>query len=192
MFSTYLVAQETARAHHLRYRLIEIETFGGPNSVYNVFSRIASNDAVVGAANTVEPDPNPSVCFDGDTCLVQHLWEWRKGMLTDLGALTDGFSSYTNAINHHRVIVGQSQNRRSRSSDRRTLNVPSHGLGARKNSFPGEVGGANSIAIAVTYQNFVIGVAENGIVDTSGFARFDGVSQIHAFGWSGVSPASLR
>src|SRR4051794_15584030 len=103
MFSTYLVAQNDARAHHPRYRLIEIGTFGGPNSVYNVFSRIASNDAVVGAANTVEPDPNPSACFDGDTCLVQHAWEWRNGMLTDLGVLTDGFSTYTNAINRRGV-----------------------------------------------------------------------------------------
>jgi hypothetical protein len=53
IFSTYLTAQEDALRHHSRYRLVDVGTFGGSNSVYNVFTRIATNDGrVVGAANT--------------------------------------------------------------------------------------------------------------------------------------------
>jgi probable HAF family extracellular repeat protein len=49
----------------------------------------------------------------------------------------------------------------------------------------GTLGGGNSIAVAATDQNFVMGAAENGVPDTLGFPGFDGVSQIFAFGWSG-------
>ena len=41
-----------------------------------------------------------------------HAWRWRKGTLTDLGVLTKGYSSYTNAINARGLIVGQSQDAR--------------------------------------------------------------------------------
>jgi probable HAF family extracellular repeat protein len=49
----------------------------------------------------------------------------------------------------------------------------------------GTFGGGNSIAVAATDQNFVMGAAENGVADMLGFPGFDGVSQIFAFGWSG-------
>jgi probable HAF family extracellular repeat protein len=184
LFAVLAISSQLS-AQRPRYKLIDIGTFGGPTSVYNVFTRIATNDAVVGAANTAAPDLNAPDCFDPDTCLVQHAWEWRRGVLTDLGVLTDGFSSYTNAINERGVVVGQSQ--------RDDVDPLTGGPSLYKATVwrqgrirsLGTFGGANSIAIAVTDQNFVMGVAENGIVDTSGFPGFDGVSQIRSFGWSG-------
>jgi probable HAF family extracellular repeat protein len=186
IFSTYLTAQEDALRHHQRYRLVDVGTFGGPNSVYNVFTRIATDDGrVVGAANTAAPDPNAPHCFDLDTCLVQHAWQWRKGELTDLGVLADGFSSYTNAINTRGLVVGQSQKGElDPLTGTPVLYIATVWEHGRIRSL-GTFGGGNSIAIAATDQNFVVGAAENGIVDTSGFTGFDNVSQIRAFGWSG-------
>jgi probable HAF family extracellular repeat protein len=170
-----------------RYRLVEIGTFGGPNSIYNGGTRFATNDGrVVGAADTDAPDLNgPADCFEDPACLVQHAWEWREGKLKDLGVLAHGYSSYTNAINRRDLVVGQSQDD---GIDPLTggpvlflATVWEHG----KIKSLGTFGGGNSIAIAATDQNFVMGAAENGVPDTLGFPGFDRVSQIFAFGWSG-------
>jgi probable HAF family extracellular repeat protein len=181
-----LGAQEVV-PHSPRYRLVDVGTFGGPNSVYNVTTRIATDDGrVVGAANTADPDLNASpYCFDQETCFVQHAWEWRKGVVTDLGVLQDGYSSYTNAINVRGLIAGQSQ---KDGIDPVTggpvvflATVWDHG---RIRSL-GTFGGGNSIALGVNDQDFVIGAAENGIADTLGFPSFlDQASQIRPFGWS--------
>jgi probable HAF family extracellular repeat protein len=177
-------AQENSPKHH-QYKLVDVGTFGGPNSVYNVFTRIGRNDGtIVGAANTADPDLFAPYCFDS-TCFVQHAWKWSHGVLTDLGVLRDEYSSYTNAINSRGLIVGQSQNGEldplTGTPVLYLATVWDHG----KIKNLGTFGGGNSIAIAATDQNFVMGAAENGIPDTTGFTGFDGVSQIRAFGWNG-------
>jgi probable HAF family extracellular repeat protein len=120
-----------------------------------------------------------------ETCLAQHAWEWSNGVLTDLGVLEGGYSSYTNAINSHRMIVGQSQDGRldplTGTPAVYLATAWDHGKAIKL----GTLGGGNSIAIAVTESNFVMGAAENGLIDTSGMPGFDGVSQIRAFGWGG-------
>jgi probable HAF family extracellular repeat protein len=107
-----LVAQEPTDGQakqHTGYKLIDLGTFGGPNSGNNSPSVILNSEgAVTGNADTPTPDPYAPNCF-GD-CFVQHAFQWRKGLLTDLGVLPLGYSSYTNAINSHGQIVGQSQN----------------------------------------------------------------------------------
>jgi probable HAF family extracellular repeat protein len=179
-----LAAQQNLPKHH-RYKLIEIGTFGGPNSVYNVFSRIGRNDGtVVGAANTDVPDPNSPACFDFETCFVQHAWKWQNGVLTDLGVLSGGYSSYTNAINSRGLVVGQSENGEFdplTGAPGFVATVWDHGKIRNLGTF----GGGFSIAIAANDQNFVMGAAENGLIDHSGMPGFDGVSQIRAFGWRG-------
>jgi len=185
LFTVSLWTQDNER-RPMRYRLFEIGTFGGPNSYYNGGSPIATkNGLVVGAANTAGTDPfAPDCLFDG-ACIVQHAWQWNRGTLTDLGALPGGdYSSWTNAVNSRGVTVGQSQNG---ALDPLTAlpgfvaTVWDHG-GIRS---LGTLGGAFSIAISITENGFVMGAAENGIVDTSGFPGFDGVSQIRGFGWHG-------
>lgn len=183
-FRSSLEAQRAA-PHHPRYRQIEIGTFGGPNSVYNGGTRFAASEGtIVGAANLDQPDLNAPDCFDW-TCFVQHAWVRRKGVVTDLGVLQEGYSSYTNAVNSRGLIVGQAQND---GTDPLTggpvlflATVWHHG---RIRSL-GTFGGGNSIAIAADDRNFVMGAAENGVPDTLGFAGFDGVSQIRGFGWRG-------
>jgi probable HAF family extracellular repeat protein len=185
MIASTTVAGQKAAPHHPQYHQIEIGTFGGPNSVYNGGTRFANNDGtVVGAANTDQPDLNAPDCFE-PTCYQQHAWEWRDGVLTDLGVLQEGYSSYTNAVNARGLVVGQAQND---GIDPLTggpvlflATVWDHG---RIRSL-GTLGGGNSIAIAADDRNFVMGAAENGVPDTLGFPGFDGASQIRGFGWSG-------
>jgi probable HAF family extracellular repeat protein len=169
------------------YRIAEVGTFGGPNSVYNVFSAMARNDGtIVGAANTGRPDPNAPNCFDG-SCFVLHAYEWHANHLTDLGVLPGGASSYTNAINHRGLIVGHSENGEVNplsgfSAFKPTVWYRGHIIDL------GTLGGYSGTAVAATDSNFVMGFAENDIVDNSGFAAFFGFgggTEIHAFGWSG-------
>ena len=180
--------QQLAREHH-RYRLIDLGTFGGPNSGNNSPSVIMNNEgAVTGFADTPTPDPYaPNNCF-GD-CFVQHAFEWRDGVLTDLGPLPGGDSSYTNAINSHGQIVGQSQNGLIDSvtgtpefvaavwQDGRVINL-------------GTFGGGFSLATANNDREQVVGCAFNDVPDS--FADtgvlygigFD-PEQLRAFRWQG-------
>jgi probable HAF family extracellular repeat protein len=185
MIVSTVVAAQNAASHHPQYRQIDIDTFGGPNSVYNGGTRFAASDGtIVGAANLDQPDLNAPDCFDW-TCFVQHAWVWREGVVTDLEVLQEGYSSYTNAVNSRGLVVGQAQND---GIDPLTggpvlylATVWDHG---RIKSL-GTFGGGNSIAIAADDRNFVMGAAENGVPDTLRFPGFDGVSQIRGFGWSG-------
>jgi probable HAF family extracellular repeat protein len=104
-----LAAQGRPRSEgkeQLRYRLVDIGTFGGPNSGNNGESIVMNSEGdVTGFADTSTPDPT---CFTD--CFVTHAYRWRDGVLTDLGALPGGPGSATNGINSHDQIVGQSEN----------------------------------------------------------------------------------
>jgi uncharacterized membrane protein len=107
-----LAAQEQTDGRakeHTHYKLIDLGTFGGPNSGFNGGSVVVNNEgAVAGVADTAAPDPFNPICFNFD-CFVQHAFRWHNGVLTDLGPLPSGLSSYTNAINSHGLVVGQAQ-----------------------------------------------------------------------------------
>jgi len=93
-----------------RYKLVDIGTLGGANSGNNGESIIANHaGTVTGFAETSTPDPNPAFCFNPD-CLVSHAFQWREGVLTDLGSLPGGGSSFTVSINSQEQVVGFSQN----------------------------------------------------------------------------------
>jgi hypothetical protein len=88
--------------------------------------------------------------------------------------LPGGYSSWTNGINARGLIVGQSQDGEFdplTGAPDFVATVWDHGKVKNLGTF----GGGNSIAITATDQNFVMGAAENGIIDTSGFVGFDGV-----------------
>lgn len=97
---------QSEKKEHLRYKLVDIGTFGGPNSGNNGESIVMNSEGdVTGSADTSTPDP---FCFSD--CFVFHAYRWRDGVLTDLGALPGGPSSATNGISSHDQIVGQSEN----------------------------------------------------------------------------------
>jgi probable HAF family extracellular repeat protein len=102
--------QDHNHKHH-HYQLIDIGTFGGPASyISNGFDGILNNHgSAVGAADTSTPDPFPSFCFNFD-CFVSHAFQSQDGVVTDLGTLADGWSSFADWISANGLISGFSQN----------------------------------------------------------------------------------
>src|SRR5215469_10942349 len=113
-----------AQEHH-HYKLIDVETFGGPESYVNETKVLVTatrglnlGDMVGGSATRIPTTAtsSPFVCgglsglFSGLVPFVSHAFALRKGTLTDLGALPGVTScSVANAINSKGVIVGQSE-----------------------------------------------------------------------------------
>lgn len=104
-------------AQHIRYKLIDLGTLGGPvsyESVNGEGNQILNDSGVIASsADTSTPDPNtPDFCFNPhlDGCFVTHAIRWKDGILTDLAALPGVNSSAAGAINARGWSTGQSQN----------------------------------------------------------------------------------
>jgi probable HAF family extracellular repeat protein len=117
----WLAAQEPAkgREHH-RYKLIDLETFGGATSyLAQGFNGTGSNSGVldnqgtvVGAADTATPDPNlaNSNGFFPSDGFIAHAFRWQRNLLTDLGALPGGNNSFASWISANGLTAGFSEN----------------------------------------------------------------------------------
>ena len=83
---------------HHQYKLYDVGTLGGPNTTtVSVIPGVSNNGTVIGGSNTTIPG-------------VTHAFQWRRGMLTDLGALPGGNRSYAFMSNARGDIDGESQN----------------------------------------------------------------------------------
>lgn len=116
-----LLSAQTIDTHvqHHHYKLIEIGTLGGPSSNFNNFNagpffdsgKVQNKRGVfAGWANTPSLDPFPNFCFNVPDCYVSHAVRWNRGVLTDLGALVEGWGSDAMWINDTGDVVGISQN----------------------------------------------------------------------------------
>ncbi|MGE5214309.1 MAG: hypothetical protein ACM3NN_11535 [Nitrospirota bacterium] len=90
---------------HTRYTLIDLGTFGGPNSYFNGAPPAMINRAGVaaGAADTSTACSLPDPFSDG---FVYPAFKWENGELINLGLLPGGCWSLPNAINERGMIVG--------------------------------------------------------------------------------------
>ncbi len=180
--SVRLAAQEQQdqKKEHSRYTLIDLETFGRPNSYFAgpepVAQDVTNQGLAMGAADTPAPDPYYPNCF-GD-CFVQHAFRWENGALIDIGVLPGGTSSDADALSANGNIAGFSQN----------------GLIDPLTSFPenravmwtrageivdlGTLGGNESFSNDINDFNQVVGFAENAIPDP-----IFGGNQTRAFLW---------
>ena len=111
-----LIAQtnqpQTPKHHH--YKLIDLDTLGGPAAYKSVnapgYQILANSGEVAYAADTPLPDPFAPNCYYPPDCHVTHAVRWSNGVLTDLGALPgDGNGSASGAMNAQGWIVGQSE-----------------------------------------------------------------------------------
>ena len=104
-----LLAQGTAGAHH-HYKLIDLGTFGGPNSVTSEELRVLNRQGMVaGEADTSIPN-HQNACFP--FCggpFITHAFQWRYGVLIDLGALPGDNSSGANWISDSGLVAGFSE-----------------------------------------------------------------------------------
>ena len=170
-----LAAQEQSglqgpQNHHPRYRLVDLGTFGGPQSYVNIpdlsYARVLNNRGVVaGEADTSTPDPFPDFCWNDD-CFAAHAFRWKNGAKQDLGVLPGGASSDATWITDNGLIAGDSQNG---ETDPLIPGFPQiravlwkHGEMINLGTLDG---GYESIASSVNSQGQVVGLALNGIPD---------------------------
>jgi probable HAF family extracellular repeat protein len=87
LFTAWQPAAAAPATHH-HFKLIDLGTFGGPDSFANGPSVpiVTNNGTYAGEADTSIPDPYAPNCQSPD-CLVQHAQEWRNGVVRDLGTL---------------------------------------------------------------------------------------------------------
>lgn len=190
-----LAAQDNQdhKHNHHRYKLIDLGTFGGPQS-YIVDAGIPGGKFVnnrgvfTGFADTSTPDPfGPNFCFNPD-CFVSPAFQWQNGVMTDLRALHKGVSSASAWISANGLIAGFSQNdeldplngfpelravlwQNDRITDLGTL----------------PEGGYESVANAVNNRGQVVGAALNTIPDPNSLTLtlnyVYGTTQVRAFLW---------
>jgi probable HAF family extracellular repeat protein len=195
--SLQLAAQQHPLAQHHQYKLIDIGTFGGPNSrvplgeFVLVFPAVINNHgAVVGGADTSSPDP---YCLDGAECYVAHAFQWDAGIRADLGALVQSRNSSAEWISPNGLIAGFSENgefdpllgftelravlwRNGRIIDLGTL----------------PEGGYESWANAVNSKGEVVGWATNTVADPNSMtAGIGNAQQTRAFLWQKGSMRDL-
>ena len=111
-----LITQNSARAASAkkpRYKLIDLGTLGGPISYGSVngdgFRLLNDAGMVASSADLAVPDPNASFfCYNLD-CFQTHAFQWKNGVITDLGALPENNNSAAGSINSRGWATGQSQ-----------------------------------------------------------------------------------
>jgi len=96
-------------APHHRYKLIDVGTFGGPDSYFIFGVGLNGRGQAAGAAATPTPDPFNPICIFFD-CFVGHAFQWQDGVATDLGALPGTNNSGVSGINAHGTVAGVSEN----------------------------------------------------------------------------------
>lgn len=187
-----LAAQQEAEhtLKHHRYKLIDLGTFGGPNSYLQVASGMLNNNGVlVGWADT-SAGGYPEFCFNphpGDG-FASHAFRWRHGKLTDLGAVPGGNTSQAVWIAPNGLIAGYSSNGQL---DPLVFGFPQAraALWRGGNAIDlGTFGGNESTAYAVNSRGQVVGAALNATTDPYSFVDFlfcgsSNGTQTRAFLW---------
>jgi probable HAF family extracellular repeat protein len=113
------------RPTHLRYKLIDIGTFGGPTSWFCNDLNLAGGacaiqnrrGTIVSGADTSDSNPNyqnPNPFFPPSTVpgdpFIQHAFRWQDDRLQDLGTLSGGYNSWAQAVSANGLIAGLSEN----------------------------------------------------------------------------------
>lgn len=180
------VSVAVQQAQHAHYKVVDLGTFGGPNSYVSLTPiPINSSGTVVGVGETSNPDPVAPFCFVDD-CLLVRPFQWRNGVLTDLGSLAEGVSGNPNGINATGVVVGISE---TGAVDPQSEFPPEFDAVVWKDGQTidlGTFGGTFSYANAINNRSQVVGFALNGqsdsfFMDECGAGPMP--SQMRAFIW---------
>jgi probable HAF family extracellular repeat protein len=98
---------QTFSPHH--YKLVDLGTFGGPNSSIPFVQHVLTNSAaLIGEAESNSTDPFDPQC-SSPNCKVQNGFEWRNGIRIKLSGLAPQTSTDAEAINPRGTIAGGSR-----------------------------------------------------------------------------------
>jgi probable HAF family extracellular repeat protein len=107
-----LAGQDKQAHEYTHYKLIDLGTLGGPISygpVNGVGFRLLNDSGTVASyADLAVPDPNASFFCYAD-CFQAHAFQWKNGVMNDLGALPENNNSAAGSINSRGWATGQSQ-----------------------------------------------------------------------------------
>lgn len=189
--------------YHHHYAVIDMGTFGGPNSGYSdpfplEDGLLNNRGAVVGVADTTAPDPFAPNCMVD--CYLAHAFRSEDGVMTDLGALPGNNVSYAFWTTNNGLTTGDSENG---AIDPLTGFPETEAVLWRSGQIIdlGTLGGNVSSAGSVNSHGQVVGAALNSIPDpfAASFGPLNGngvfpqpiffftiATQAHAFLWDGT------
>jgi probable HAF family extracellular repeat protein len=173
-----------------RYRAIDLGTLGGPNSAPDDPGiSISATGVVVGSADTAALNPfaeipgYPPVGCLSDPCHASHAFEWRNGVMTDLGTL-GGYNAGIFELNGAGVGAGIAE---TGALDPQTAFPEAHAamsVGGRLIDL-GTLGGTESWAIGINNRGQIAGYASNTTPDPYAqfFNPYPSATQFHAAIW---------
>jgi probable HAF family extracellular repeat protein len=173
-------------AQHTRYKLIDMGTFGGPNSFLSgpAVQTINNRGTFVGIGNTATPNPNQGCAtgFVGSDCFVEQPFVWKNGTVTALPVLLGGTNAQTDWISSSGLISGWSE---SGITDPITGLPEAHAVLWPKTEqiidLGAVSGGTESLATSNNSLGQVVGFSNNDVPDPSSLAGFP--TQTRAFLW---------
>ncbi len=194
----HLPAQEQQQSKpQVGYKLIDLGTFGGPNSYLETDNGengapnrvVNSQGMVVGWGDTPALDPYAPYCGGpaSSDCFLYHAFQSQNGVPTDLGVLPGGDASTAAWISDTGLIAGQSRNG---VVDPLVPGYPeTHAVLWQNGRIIdlGTLGGNESSAFSVNSRGQVVGVAVNTIPDPFSFLA----TQLRAFLWQNGSMQDL-
>ena len=183
-------SQNHNNKHH-QYKVNDLGTLGGPQSIIFGLTRPLSTQGVVtGCADTSTLDPNnPQNPYFGQPNYpngldpyIQHTFQWEDDVLSDLGTLPGGTSSCSQWINERGLIVGGATNGAIDSlTGYPEVNAVLWKNGTIRNL--GTLGGNESVAFGLNNRGQVAGFALNTVADPYTNVLAFGATQAHAFLW---------
>jgi len=180
---------------HHHYQLIDMGTFGGPESYFpetipfvSAKGDLNSRGLAVGGSDTPTPTTATSnflVCggLSGVLPFVDHAFTWQNGVVTDLGTLPGaGNCSGASGINANGEIVGNSENGEidplTGANQSRAVRWKDGGI-----EDLGTLGGYEGYANSINDRGQVVGTATNAIPDPIACFGLGGGAQCRAFLW---------
>jgi probable HAF family extracellular repeat protein len=178
--------QQQRRNEHHHYKLIELDTLGGPNSYFTFVTKTLNNRGLATGSADTAAALNPPFCLLFPDCFVARTFLWKDGKMSDLGALPGIGASFPNDINSSGVAVGLSLNGGSDP----LIGVPFFNGVVFKDGKVidlGTFGGPLSYAAAINDRDEVVGFALNATPDFFDLGdscqNFPMPTQMRAFIW---------
>jgi len=170
--------------HH--YKVVQLNTFGGPNSYFTFSNRSLNNAGVATGFSDTSVSVSPPYCFND--CFLEHTFLCKDGALTDLGGLPGVAISGSgpNYINAKGVIAGIAFN----GGVDTVIGLPQYDAVVWKDgqiADLGTFGGPLSYAAAINDRDEVVGFALNSTPASfdlgSSCQNFPMPNEMRAFIW---------